>query len=109
MTDVMDQVDIQHHFGGGVYAKQATFRPGLILSQHIHSHDHLSILAYGSVVLQVDGVNQILTAEPMKPICLCIKAGKKHKVESLTEVVWFCIHATEETDPEKVDHVLIGE
>jgi hypothetical protein len=28
-------------------------------------------------------------------------------IEALEDAVWFCIHATDETDPEKVDKVLI--
>jgi hypothetical protein len=30
-----------------------------------------------------------------------------HSIEALEDTVWFCIHATEETDPTKVDEVLI--
>jgi hypothetical protein len=41
------------------------------------------------------------------PACLTIKAGKSHKVTALTDVHWFCVHATDETDPDKVDHTLI--
>ena len=41
------------------------------------------------------------------PACLEIKAGVIHGVKAITDCVWFCIHATTETDPNKVDEVLI--
>jgi hypothetical protein len=31
-----------------------------------------------------------------------------HGVKAITDCVWFCIHATDEKDPSKVDDVLIG-
>jgi hypothetical protein len=105
----MHEVGIVHHFGGGVYAKQTMIPAGLILSQHKHTHDHLSLLTHGSVIVAVDGVTAMYTATPAAPVVLTIPAGKLHKVESLTDVVWFCIHATDETDPEKVDHAIIEE
>jgi quercetin dioxygenase-like cupin family protein len=41
------------------------------------------------------------------PTALIIPAGKVHRIDAITDSVWFCVHATEETDPEKVDQVLI--
>lgn len=105
MTDLMAQVGIVHHFGGGVYAKETHIPANFILTQHKHKFDHLSVLASGSVLVKVDGVSQRVDA----PACLTIAAGKEHSVSALTPVVWYCIHATEETDPERVDHVLIEE
>jgi len=43
------------------------------------------------------------------PACIEIKAGVHHMISALEDVTWFCIHATEETDPLKVDQVLIQE
>ena len=71
--------------------------------QHAHKYGHLSILASGSVELLVDGVKSVVDA----PACLTIAAGKHHGVKSLTDVVWYCIHATDCTDENEVDEVLI--
>lgn len=103
MTDLMAQVGIVHHFGGGVYAKETHIPADFMLTQHTHQFDHLSILASGSVLVTVGGVSKRVDA----PACLTIAAGKAHSVSALTKVVWYCIHATEEADPERVDHVLI--
>jgi mannose-6-phosphate isomerase-like protein (cupin superfamily) len=94
---------IKHHFSSGVYAKETRIPAGSWLVQHIHKHSHLSILASGSIELVVDGEKSVLHA----PACLNIAAGKHHGVKSLTDVVWYCIHATDCTDKDEVDEVLI--
>ncbi|WP_371435404.1 hypothetical protein [Polaromonas sp.] len=97
--------EITHHFGGGVYAKEAAIPAGSILVQHRHTFDHLSILAAGTVEVLVDGERSELTG----PACLTIKANKHHGVKALTDVVWFCVHATDCADADLVDDVLIAE
>jgi mannose-6-phosphate isomerase-like protein (cupin superfamily) len=94
---------IHHHFSSGVYAKETRIPAGYVLVQHAHKHDHLSILASGSVELVVDGVKSVVEA----PACLTIAAGKHHGVKSLTDVVWYCVHATDCTDEDDIDKVLI--
>ena len=94
---------IVHHFGGGVYAKETFIPAGKWLVQHTHKFDHLSVLAKGSIELIVDGESSTIHA----PACLTIAAGKHHGVKSLTDVVWYCIHATECTDENDIDDVLI--
>jgi quercetin dioxygenase-like cupin family protein len=99
----MTAASLTHHFADGLYAKETAFPAGSILVQHRHHYDHFALLAAGSVELEVDGIRSTLHA----PQILTIKAHAHHGVKALTDVVWFCIHATDETDPDKVDHVLI--
>ena len=94
---------IQHYFSSGVYAKETRIPAGFVLVQHAHKHDHLSILASGSVELVVDGVKSVVHA----PSCLTIAAGKHHGIKSLTDVVWYCVHATDCVDENEVDETLI--
>ena len=94
---------IQHYFSSGVYAKETRIPAGFVLVQHAHKHNHLSILASGSVELVVDGVKSVVHA----PSCLTIAAGKHHGIKSLTDVVWYCVHATDCTDENEVDETLI--
>lgn len=96
---------IQHHFAAGVYAKETRIPAGHTLVQHKHHFDHLSILASGSVELMVDDEKQIVHA----PACLTIEANKHHGVKSITDTVWYCIHATDCTDESEVDNVLIAD
>ena len=106
MTDIIKDngIGITHHFSSGVYAKECLIPSGLILTQHKHTFDHLSILASGTALVKVDGVESIKVG----PVAITIEAGKEHSVLSMTDVAWFCIHATDVTDPEKVDESLIA-
>jgi quercetin dioxygenase-like cupin family protein len=98
-------IHLVHHFGGGVYAKETRIPAGVALEQHVHPFDHLSILASGRAKI-VAGEEFMLRDGPA---VLLIRKGIKHKVHAITDITWLCVHATEETDPEKIDHVLVGE
>ncbi len=94
---------IQHHFGRNVYAKQMHLPAGHFAQSHKHSFDHLSILAVGHAQVTVDGHS---TDYPPGS-CIQIKAGLAHTITAITDIVWFCIHATEITDVAQIDHTLI--
>lgn len=51
----------------------------------------------------VDGVKSIIHA----PACLTIAAGKHHGIKSITDVVWYCVHATDCVDEDEIDQVLV--
>jgi quercetin dioxygenase-like cupin family protein len=94
---------IVHNFSDGLYAKQMYVPKGYVVGQHAHEFSHLSILAKGKVIVRTDdGI-----AEYTAPACLEIKEGIHHAIEALEDTVWFCIHATNETDVNKIDEVLI--
>lgn len=99
------EVDLgtQHHFSSGVYAKQMMLPKGYFAVSHAHNYDHLSILSTGEVIVKTDSKETHYTA----PACITIEKGVHHSITALQDAVWFCIHATEETDPNKVDEVLI--
>ena len=94
---------IQHHFSSGVYAKQMHLPTGNTALSHKHAFDHMSILAMGIAVVVVDGKETVYTA----PTCVEIKAGLEHSITALSDVVWFCIHATDEQDISKIDEIVI--
>jgi quercetin dioxygenase-like cupin family protein len=95
---------ITHHFSDGLYAKEASFEAGTAILKHTHEFSHLSILAKGKVAVMKGEEIEIIEA----PSCVEIKAGLTHGVKAITDCVWFCIHATDEKDPSKVDDILIG-
>jgi quercetin dioxygenase-like cupin family protein len=96
---------IKHNFSDGLYAKEMVVPKGYIVGTHAHKFSHLSILAKGKVVVKTDDLEAIYEA----PSCLEIKEGVNHTIEALEDTVWFCIHATNETDENKIDKVLILE
>ena len=101
----MIDLNITHHFSDGLYAKQMHLPKDHYAETHSHHYSHLSILAKGKVIVELDGIKTEYTA----PACIEIKAEAKHKITALEDVTWYCVHATEETDPNKVDQVLIKE
>lgn len=94
---------IKHNFADGLYAKETHIPAGLKLAKHTHQFTHLSILASGSVRIRAG--EEIKTYEA--PVCIEIKAGIEHEVQALTDAVWYCIHAVDETDETKIDEVII--
>ena len=99
-----DILGVKHHFSDGLYAKESFIPKGALLTQHKHTYSHLSILAKGSVIVKVDENIQ----EYVAPACIEIKDNKNHSVFALEDCVWYCIHATEETDVNNIDSVLIA-
>lgn len=95
-----------HHFSEGLYAKQMELKEGSFAVQHKHNYDHLSILAKGKVRVLFEGN---LSKEYTAPACINIVKDVNHAVYALEDSVWFCIHATSETDVDNVDKVLIKE
>jgi quercetin dioxygenase-like cupin family protein len=95
---------IVHHFSSGVYAKQMTIPAGCTALSHSHSFDHMSILASGKVLVKTDDSEIV---EYIAPTVVTIKAGINHAIYAVEDSSWFCIHATDETDEEHIDEVLI--
>lgn len=84
----------RHFIGGGVYAKELIMlKAGGGVEQHVHKHDHLSLLACGRVSVTADGNQTVYTG----PTGILIRAGVSHKIEALTDnVLWYCVHAIPE-------------
>lgn len=97
--------DVKHFFSAGVYIKQMRLESGNHVLTHEHNFDHFGLLGKGSAIVDIDGNSTVYNA----PCPIEIKAGLKHKITAVTDIDWFCIHATDVTDPEKIDQVLIKE
>ena len=93
----------QHYFSDGLYAKEMHIPKGYAAGMHKHEYSHLSILSKGRVFVRTDEYNK----EYVAPACINLQAGINHTIEALEDATWFCIHATEETDINKIDEVLI--
>jgi len=102
----MIDFDIEHHFLPGLYAKLSHIPAGRHLTQHVHTYDHASHLVSGIADVSMDGGET--WANYIAPATLLIKAGIAHEVIAVTDIRWFCVHVTDETDPEKIDETLIA-
>lgn len=99
----MIDLQVQHFFSGREYAKQMVLPAGHYAETHEHLYDHISILASGTVDVYIGGQ----VSRHVGPTAIVIPANKVHRIDAITDSVWFCVHATDEIDPEKVDQVLI--
>ena len=96
-------IGVAHHFVGGLYAKETHIPAGEVVCQHIHPFDHLSALMSGTADVECEGV----VTRHHAPELMTIEAGKTHSVRAITDVIWLCLHATDETDPERVDAAIL--
>lgn len=102
-----EYMGVVHHFptdGNKVYIKQMVGKAGDVVGTHRHEFEHYSILATGSVVFERDGAREEIAG----PAVITVDAHQEHKITFLTDVVWYCVHGTDEIDQSKIDEVLIG-
>lgn len=97
----------KHYVAAGIYAKEWLGRAGDAIQQHKHSFDHMSYLAIGEVLVEVDGT----TARHIGPCALLIEAEKFHKITAITDCLWLCIHSIPENlrDGDVIEAHLISE
>jgi quercetin dioxygenase-like cupin family protein len=101
----MIDLQVEHFFIGGTYAKRMIFPKGCIIPSHKHVFDHMSILAQGKAVVTIGDKSTTYDA----PAVIEIKKNEVHTVTALERCHWYCIHATEITNPNEIDEKLIVE
>ena len=103
MTMNLDILEIEHYFSNGLYAKRMVIDKGLTVGTHKHNFAHLSIVASGVVRVECDKSSRVYEAGE----CVVIAADVEHRIIALEDSIWFCLHATNETDSELIDETLI--
>lgn len=75
---------------------------------HVHSYDHITLLAHGSVRVHVEGN----TTDFKAPYMIYIQKGKSHFIEALEDgTVAYCVHALRDKDSEDIldpDQIPLG-
>lgn len=102
-----EQIEIptRHVFADGLYAREITIPKGALLTGKIHKHPHLNIISKGDIsVLTEEGVKRIRA-----PFTMVSPAGIKRAGYAHEETVWTTIHASTETDLERLEDQLIAE
>ena len=100
------QVEIppKHYFAKGLYAREITIPKGTLLTGKIHKTEHLNIISKGDIsVLTEDGPKRV-----QAPFTMVSRPGTKRVGYAHEETVWTTIHATTETDLEKLEADLIA-
>ena len=101
----MTTPEVTHHFSDGTYIRQGDIPAGTKMVGHKHVYDHFSILAQGRALVEVDGT----LTEYNAPTLVVIGKERHHEITAMTDIVWFCIHATTETDAEALKLELVLE
>lgn len=101
------QVDIEivHHFAPGVYCREMRVPKGVMLTGKIHKYAHMNIMSAGEATI----VNESGKMRVKAPFSFVSEPGTKRAFYAHEDVVWTCIHPTEETDIEKIENEVIVE
>ncbi len=105
MTE-FQQIDIPpvHYFAKGLYAREIFIPKGTLLTGKIHKSEHLNIISLGDIsVMTEEGIRRIRA-----PFAMISKPGIKRVGYAHEDTVWTTIHATGETDLDKIEEELIA-
>lgn len=97
------ELPLEHHFCGGVYARQMFIPAGTVLTGKMHKEDNLNVMLYGDITVATqDGVRRV-----DKPCVIVSKAGTKRAGYAHKDTCWITFHATQETDLETIEKKFI--
>ena len=98
------EIPVRHYFSPGIYAREVTIPAGSVVTGKIHKYAHLNVVSKGDIsVLTEDGVKRIAA-----PFTFVSPPGTKRAGWTHAETVWTTIHATDETDLEKIEAYFIA-
>lgn len=92
-----------HHFAEGVYGRELRIPAGVALIGKIHKHSTLNVLAAGEIAVSTPDGPKVLTA----PAIFVSPAGCKKIGFAITDCVFLNVHASHETDLDKLEAELI--
>lgn len=93
-----------HYFAKGLYAREIFIPKGVLLTGKIHRTEHLNIISKGDIsVVTEEGTKRIKA-----PFTMISQPGTKRVGYAHEDTVWTTIHATGETDIDKIEHELIA-
>lgn len=96
----LPQIDcpIWHHFAPGLYARKMLIPKGTVLTGAVHKTEHLCIVSGDIEVTTDDGVRRITDQH----MVISSKPGAKRAGYAHEDTFWTTIHATNETDLDKL-------
>ena len=103
-TAINDILPLQHFHAPGTYGRQIVLKKMNWAIGKIHRHAHLNFVIAGkALVLTEDGL-MVITA----PYTFVSTVGAKRFVLALEDTIWATVHATNETDLEKIEADVIA-
>jgi len=92
-----------HHFAPGIYARMMLIPKGHAIVGKIHSKTTMNIIAQGKIVVATEQGNVTFTA----PCIVNSGPGIKKAGYALEDTIFINIHATDETDLDKLEDEFI--
>ena len=93
-----------HHFAEGIYLRELFIPAGVVLTGKIHTTQHLTIIARGTVRITTDfGVEEITG-----PAVFVSEVGAKKAMYAITDVTLMNPHPTNERDIVKIEEKFIA-
>lgn len=89
---------VWHHFAPGLYARKMLIRKGTVLTGAVHKTEHLCIISGDIEVTTDEGVRRITDAHAI----ITSKPGAKRAGYAHEDTYWTTVHATDETDLDKL-------
>lgn len=81
---------------GSVFVIETRAPAGTVLEAHRHRHGHVSVLAMGTARVTLAGV----TTEHTGPCVVIVPPDTEHRVQAVTDIVWYCNWAADVVDYE---------
>lgn len=89
---------VWHHFAPGLYARKMLIPKGTVLTGAVHKTEHLCIVSGDIEVTTDEGVKRITDAHHI----LTSKPGAKRAGYAHEDTYWTTVHATDETDLDRL-------
>ena len=98
------QIDcpVSHHFGHGIYMREAFLPAGTYIMGHAHKHEHMNIMLKGKMAVIVNGEAKVIEG----PYIFTGQAGRKFAY-IIEDTVFVNAYATEETDVDKLEEMFV--
>ena len=98
------ELEVRHHFAPGVYVRELRIPAGTCLTGAVHNTEHLNVCVRGRLKV-------VSSTMPDKVVeggeIFCSPPGTKRAAYVEEDTVWLTIHATEETDIDRLELMLV--
>lgn len=100
-----DPFPLEHQFAKGLYIRKITVPANVLTVTKIHKFSHPAFLLQGEMsIMEEWGARRVKA-----PTYFITKAGTKRVIYHHTEVVLVTVHATEETDVNRIEDEIIAD
>ena len=99
------ELDVQHHFSDGLYARELFIPAGVCLVGALHKTRHMYMVVSGKCRVSSQYGNQEIVAPFMGETL----PGTKRVIYALTDCVWVTYHPTDLTDIKDIEKALVVE